>query len=209
LGLDNSSLLSLELRGALKACNITFLYQASAQTSLGFITNQWKSSEELELTGYLAVEWLTYCKELILSGIQLQPIDDLLIWTGGDHSGVLTVRNVYNALAREYWPNTVTGWRRTFWTWDIALKIKLFMWLALENKILTWDNLRKRGWEGPSVCSLCYREEESIFHIFVSCPFTLQIWNFLAIEYKFTTVWGGNTLLLCFGNWQKKEKALL
>jgi hypothetical protein len=114
MGIDNSSLLSLELRGVLKACNITFLYQASAQASLGFIANQWKTNKELELTGNLAVEWLSYCKALILSGIQLQPIDDLLIWTGGDHSRVLTVRNVYNALAQEYWPITVTGWRRNF-----------------------------------------------------------------------------------------------
>jgi hypothetical protein len=208
LGIDNSSLLSPELRGALKAHNISYLYQASAQASLGFIANQWKSSEELELTGNLVDEWFSFCKALILSGIQLQPKEDLLIWSGGDHSGVMTVRNVYNTLAQEYWPNQISGWRRKFWSWDLALKIKLFMWLALENKILSWDNLRKRGWEGPSVCSLCNREEELVFHIFVSCTFTQQIWNSLSTEYNFTTVWGGNSLLLCFGNWQKMEKSL-
>jgi len=54
LGLDSSSLLSIDLRGPLKARNITFLYQAYAQNSWGFISNQWRSCEELELIGTLA-----------------------------------------------------------------------------------------------------------------------------------------------------------
>jgi hypothetical protein len=71
------------------------------------------------------------------------------------------------------------------------IKIKIVFWLMLENKVLTWENLRRRGWEGPSICSLCLREEETILHIMVCCPFTLEIWKFLAIEFKFNTVWGG------------------
>jgi hypothetical protein len=68
LGLDRSSLLSNDLREALKACNINLLYQAFAQHSCGFITNQWRSCEELGLTGSLAAEWTTYCKNLISLG---------------------------------------------------------------------------------------------------------------------------------------------
>jgi hypothetical protein len=43
-------------------------FQASTQASLGFVTNQWKSSGDLELTGNLAAEWFAYCKALIIRG---------------------------------------------------------------------------------------------------------------------------------------------
>jgi hypothetical protein len=94
LGIVNSSLLSSELLLDLKDKNVRYLYQAIAQSSLGFITNQWKSSEELDLSGNLATEWFSFCKALIQSGVQVQPRDDSLIWTGGDHSGILTVKKI-------------------------------------------------------------------------------------------------------------------
>jgi hypothetical protein len=128
------------------------------------------------------------------------------MWTGGDQSGLLSVKNVYNALALKFWPQQISTWRRQLWTWDLAYKIKLFIWLALERKILTWDSLQKRGWVGPSICSLCYRDEESISHLFINCPFTLKLWKNLHIAYNLVTNWGGNSLNNCFENWLKVEK---
>jgi hypothetical protein len=29
-------------------------------------------------------------------------------------------------------------------------KIKIVLWITIPNKLLTWDNLIKRGWNGPS-----------------------------------------------------------
>jgi hypothetical protein len=130
LGIDDSSLLSQDLLVALKNKNIRYLFQARAQSSLGFITDQWKSSLDLGLSGSMAIEWNSFCKALIDSGIHLQPRDDILIWTGGDHSGILSVKNVYNALAKKLWPQQIAGWRRHLWTWDLAYKIKLFTWLV-------------------------------------------------------------------------------
>lgn len=46
------------------------------------------------------------------------------------------------------------------------------------NKCLTWDNIRKRGFQGPSVCVLCEANEEDSAHLFFRCPFSLQIWHF-------------------------------
>ena len=34
------------------------------------------------------------------------------------------------------------------------MKVKLFMWLVHQKKILTWENLLKRGFVGPSKCHL-------------------------------------------------------
>jgi hypothetical protein len=93
-------------------------------------------------------EWDIFCRALIGSGVQLQDKPDELKWIGGDNSGTLSVKNVYCALASKIWHQPIGGWRKNLWTWDFALKIKLFIWLSVENKILTWDNLQCKGWKG-------------------------------------------------------------
>jgi len=66
-------------------------------------------------------------------------------------------------------------WYTDLWQWKIPLKIKLFVWLLLEQKLLTWDNLVKRGFLGPSMCALCGVEGENAKHLFVDCVFTKDI----------------------------------
>jgi len=94
---------------ALKNKKLCYLFQARAQSSQGFITDQWKSNFDLGLSGSLASEWNTYCKALIDSGIHLQPRDDIIICTGGDLSGILSVKNVYNALEKNCGLNRLQG----------------------------------------------------------------------------------------------------
>jgi hypothetical protein len=77
---------------------------------------------------------------------------------------------------------------------------------VLELKILTWDSLQKRGWYGPSIYSLCFRDEDSISHLFIYYPFTLKLWKNLHIAYNLATNWGGNSLNNCFEDWVKVEK---
>ena len=57
------------------------------------------------------------------------------------------------------------------------MKIKLFMWLVHHRKILTWDNLKKRGMLGPSRCHLYETQEETIEHPLNNCIFTDKIWE--------------------------------
>jgi len=57
------------------------------------------------------------------------------------------------------------------------MKIKLFMWLVHHKKILTWDNIRKRGILGPSKCQLYEEQEETMEHILNYCSYTTWLWN--------------------------------
>jgi hypothetical protein len=50
------------------------------------------------------------------------------------------------------------------------------IWSILENIIPTWENLQKRQFNGPSWCSLCKEQEETIDHLFIRCPFTTLVW---------------------------------
>jgi hypothetical protein len=126
-------------------------------------------------------------------------------WTGGDNSGILTVKNVYSAIATKLWKNTIGGWRKKLWLWDCALKIKLFVWLSVENKILTWNNLQRKGWTGPSYCHLCKSNRESVKHLLVNCPFTIEVWVRIKKALNLSSGWKGLSVNECFENWNNQN----
>eukprot|EP00253_Pinus_taeda_P020137 PITA_20137 len=66
-------------------------------------------------------------------------------------------------------------WKHQGW-----MKIKLFMWLVLPRKSMTWDNIRKRGILGPSRCQLCEAQEETMEHLLNNCIFTSRLWDTFA-----------------------------
>jgi len=99
----------------------------------------------------------------------------------------------------------IKGWRQALWKWDLQLKIKLFIRLAAENKILTWENLQNRGWEGPNRCHLCFQDNENINHLFIHCSFTKSVWERLATIHSFKNCWNGNTLTHCFKSWVEEK----
>jgi len=111
----------------------------------GVLSDHWKTSEALGLRGSLAVEWDAFRKALCGEGIHLHDQEDMLLWTGGDGFGRPTAKNIYLALEKKKWMTVIGGWKRDLWKWDLAQKIKLFIWLLSENKILTWDSLQKKG----------------------------------------------------------------
>jgi hypothetical protein len=68
-------------------------------------------------------------------------------------SGMFSVKSVYTHLHR----NSVAKDNRQFWKAKIPLKIKIFMWLVMQNAILTKDNLLKRKWVGGPSCAFSSR----------------------------------------------------
>lgn len=60
------------------------------------------------------------------------------------------------------------------------MKIKLFIWLVQHKKILTWDNIRKRGVLGPSRCQLCEAHEETIENLLNNYNLTSSLWDSFA-----------------------------
>jgi hypothetical protein len=95
----------------------------------------------------------------------------------------------------------IGGWRKALWSWSCPLKIKLFTWLVVENKILTWDILQRRGFKGPGRCQLCNQSSESAYHLFVDCSFVTEVWHNISISLSLTARWLGGTLSACFKSW--------
>jgi ribonuclease HI len=75
------------------------------------------------------------------------------------------------------------------------------MWLAANNKILTWPNLQRRGWEGPNRCILCKLDNESSDHIFLHCSFTIFVWNLIYSTGNYNQKWGESCLTDSLSKW--------
>jgi hypothetical protein len=65
------------------------------------------------------------------------------------------------------------------WKAKIPLKIKIWLWLIWHNAIATKDNMLRRGWSGNVKCQFC-NENESILHLFFSCPAAKFVWSCVA-----------------------------
>ncbi len=75
---------------------------------------------------------------------------------------------------------------KKIWKFKIPLKIKIFLWLVLKNRILTKDNLFKRGWRKcDKLCQFCDKEE-SIQHLFFECSVAKLIWNVMLCALNIT-----------------------
>jgi hypothetical protein len=183
--MGDKSILSEPLISHLNDNRISVLAQVKAPNSVDSITEAWLSSEVLGIRGRLATEWEQYRRALLGAGITIRDSTDTLVWTGGDSSGNMTVKNVYSALISTLDYPIGGGWKVNLWKWNIQLKIKLFIWLAGNKKVLTWDTLQNKGWEGPGVCYLCKLDVEDIDHLLIHCTFTKAVWARLHTLYQF------------------------
>jgi ribonuclease HI len=207
LGLGDRSLLSFDLRSLLRNQNLTHLDQINLQTGSCALPDRWLDSGDLHLCNPLASEWNLYIAALKEAGITLSSCPDTLRWVGGDATGNLTVKNLYAALLNQKNLVVDRSWFSHIWRWEIPLKIKLFIWLAGKEKLLSWDMLRRRGWEGPSYCSLCRKATEDINHLLVHCPFTQMVWSRVLSHLSLQLIWNGNTLSNSYTRWLEQPTA--
>lgn len=81
------------------------------------------------------------------------------------------------------------------------------MWFLSKKVLLTRDNLAKRNWNGNTKCSFC-DAEESVEHLFISCPFAKLIWRVL---FAACNIPPPSNITNMFGNWlngvDKDDKA--
>lgn len=76
------------------------------------------------------------------------------------------------------------------------------MWLVQQKKILTWENLLRKGFVGPSKCYLCGTQEETMEHLLNLCPFTSTLWDWVASIFRQTNK-DGLSITNTLRNWRK------
>lgn len=87
--------------------------------------------------------------------------------------------NIKEASSLERGDNNSPAKKKRICLWNLGLwpKITLFIWLLMKGRILTWDNLRKRGMTGPSRCVLYNEAEETMDHLLNRCNWSKGMWS--------------------------------
>jgi hypothetical protein len=174
LGIGDRSFLHEEVITLLNKKQLTTLAQASMARDPVTFAEVWRSDEDLELTGIHATDWYNYTVELNRAGVTLHEGAKI-------HSFGLVAIHLETLLSKTAMMLSYllrisrrgTGWKVNIWKWHLQLKIILFFWLAMDNRILTWDILQKKGWVGPSICHLCKQNFEDNTHLFIQCSFAI------------------------------------
>jgi hypothetical protein len=65
------------------------------------------------------------------------------------------------------------------WRAKAERKCRFFAWTLLHKKILTANNLLKRGWTDDTECKLCNSDQETPVHLCKDCPFAKEVWAIL------------------------------
>jgi len=128
------------------------------------------------LVGAEAEEWSQFIGLMFANFISLMEEDlDTLCWSKNPRKIEIpyaSLKTQNREISQQkwdtnFWPNLISkGDKKWWWSliWKISapLKCKITLWLPLNNKLLTWDNRLKRGWNGPNRCPLCKSHEQSI-----------------------------------------------
>lgn len=103
---------------------------------------------------------------------------DAISWKWDMH-GLYSARSIYKILIggrKIRWPH------HYIWSCKITPSAKIFIYLTLQEKILTRDQLRKRGMHIELACPVCNNcPVESIAHLFFLCPVAIEIWFHISI----------------------------
>ena len=98
--------------------------------------------------------------------------EDSLIWDLNP-SGVYSVKSLYNVVNfRGVLPKNTPA----VWNIKIPARIHIFLWLLVNNKLFTRDNLRKSQEVSDPTCVFC-SEHESCFHLFSACVVAVEFWK--------------------------------
>jgi hypothetical protein len=111
----------------------------------------------------------------ILSNVSI-PIDskpDELMWNNSS-SGSLSLKDAY--LYQDPVGQKLL-WSKIIWNISIPPSRSLLVWRLIHHKLPTDDNLLVRGCHLPSVCSICFVDNETSPHLFFQCSFASYLWR--------------------------------
>ena len=115
---------------------------------------------------------------LLLANVTLQVTrEDTWLWTL-ETSNAFSVRSLYNFLTLQP-PAEPPVDASSIWHKDVPLKVVVFAWRLLRDRLHTKDNLLRRGiiHFDSRLCVAGYGIVETSYHLFLHCNFFGTIWH--------------------------------
>jgi hypothetical protein len=168
-------------------------------------TFKWKLDRELGLGDEEAKKWEAFSKALKHKGIFLMDSPYEMVWKRNTSMGIMTGKNTYDAIKTNIWTRSTNWCHNAMWKWDMILKIKVFTWLLMENRILTWENLQIRGWKVSRICAMCKKDIDTSQHLMLYFPFAQRVWTRLMTSLKIIVEWTRGNIFMFFNDWRYKN----
>ena len=125
---------------------------------------------------------------------------DKPIWTRNAADGDYTAKKGYEIAITEQFDGEKSWWWQGLWKTECPLKTILTFWLAINNRLLTWENLRKRGIQGPGFCILCKQDDELTSRLFGTCSYAGKVWT------DVTRSLSQGRMRILEGTWEQRTK---
>ena len=110
-------------------------------------------------------------------------------WVWGKDAKAYTAKRYYTHIQSSITPNPLLKW---IWKSCCTMKIKMFSWMLIMDRLNTQDMLERRHWNvfDSNLCYLCHaRVKEDRDHLFFTCLFSTRVWNYLQITWQGPSMW--------------------
>ncbi|RVX05596.1 hypothetical protein CK203_027274 [Vitis vinifera] len=191
---------SLYVLTANKEAWVSDLWAGSASGDLGGswnprFTRHFNNWELYEVEGLLR----RLCEERVMLD------EDTVRWSMSNDGNFL-VKSLYKVLELD---SLVCFPVKIIWNHWVQPKISFVAWAASWRKVLTLDQIQKKGWAITNDVFLCQDYEESIDHLLLHCEKTREVWNlfFTCLECVGCFLPRlGKTLVVWDGAWVGKKR---
>ena len=109
---------------------------------------------------------------LKLDHVHLNGVRDSVGWKW-EKSGSYTTKSMYKHLSSSV---ITSKYLKKLWKNKMPMKLKVFLWLGLQNKLQTGEALKNKNRKGDSRCMLC-GVAETVEHILFGCVISSCVWS--------------------------------
>jgi hypothetical protein len=101
--------------------------------------------------------------------------------------------------------HAIDGFRSVPFPWKAIWRVKaprrvsFFVWSAAWGKILTCDNLMRRGYSMAGWCCMCRMAGETGSHLMIHCSLAGELWNIALRSFGVSWVFPDNITNLLYG----------
>lgn len=123
----------------------------------------------------------------------IKSVGGLASWTLTE-SGQFSYSSAYRAM---HHTGLISSTYKNLWKIRAPMKVRIFIWLMLDDKILTQQVMHYRGWPVPTGCHLCAADIiESRDHLMWDCPYASSFWVGLMAQCNIPNNGNSNILAL-------------
>ncbi|CAN1128563.1 Putative ribonuclease H protein At1g65750 [Linum perenne] len=106
--------------------------------------------------------------------------DDQWVW-GGEVNGRFSIKSTNRLLSSQ--PATLNpNFWVAVWRWKGPNRTRHFLWLAIQEKLLTNNERVKHHMATHATCEFCQHPIESVSHILRDCSFAMEVWNTVTLN---------------------------